>query len=459
MPRNGIGFGQDSFGRAPFGEAWWSRRILWENIPEFDKQLDAERGGGALEKFMFTMGDMLNAPRREIRKFDELRDARRLRTKWESTIEVTLASFTQFTAEDAPDGKAYVQMLVADGEMFKSVGPEWMVDTGTVQYSIRSIEKIDNYITFYASEVPTLPVTLRPPDLLQHLGADYNVVFDGHEPDRNQRSSVYDHHKLLDLKGTEDGILVRARMAGFEATVYSLYHVTDPAVVSIVGPDHFFEIPSGSGEYYTDVAPSVPLFDAVAADVISTDSIGNCGATSFAGTITGSSGVAGAWVVDFSTDIGHATSQYWYFTYDSDTSDDPVRYYADPDIAVGAGQVGISSKTQPISGEVTWKSYCKIVTSCDWCKSHKVRVELEIIDPALLASPRALELAFQRMSSKVTQVLPAHVRVVQYVFTTASSASAVVSAFAESVTLGFASFDDDAADIHEVDFFTVTTSH
>jgi hypothetical protein len=456
MPRNGIGFGQDSFGRAPFGEAWWSRRILWENIPEFDKQLDAE-SGGALEKFLSTMGDMLNAPRRKIRLLDEVRDARRAQTRWSDPIVITSASFTEFTAEDAPDGMAYVQMLVTDGSTFKSVGPEWTVDNGTIQFSIRSIEKVDNYITFYAPAAPALPVTLRPPDLLQHLGADYGVVFDGHEPELNQRSSVYDHHKLLDLKGSKEGILVRARMAGFEATVYSLFRVESASVAAIVGSDRFFEIPSGSGRYYTDVAPTVTLFDAIPADVLPTDLIASCDSTAIAGTVTGSTGSAGAWDVALSTSIEHATSQFWYFTYDADTSEDPTRYYVNPSMSVGAGHVGIASETQPIAGAVTWKFYCPVVTSCEWCKSHRVRVELEVVDPALLASPRALELAFQRMSAKISQMLPAHVTVVQYVFTSASEASAGFSAGVESTTLQFELFDVDAADVHEVDLFTITS--
>jgi hypothetical protein len=457
MPRNGIGFGQDSFGASPFGEAWWARRVLWEYVPEFDRQLDAS-SGGALEKFMMSMGDMLIRPRRQISGMSSLRDARTLRTRWSTPVSVPSASFTLFTAADASDGAAYVQMVVPDGAVFADVGPEWVVDTGSSQFPIRSVEKLDDYITFYAGAVPALPLTLRPPDMLRHLAEDYGVVFDGHEPDLNQRASVYDHHKLLDLKGTADGVLVRATIAGFSATIFNLYRVSSESVASIVGADHFFEIPSGSGKFYTDIPPTVPLFDAVPADVLPADLIADCAATEIAGTITSSSGSAGEWVVSMSTPVNHATSQWWYFTYDDDESEDPKRYYVNPSLSVSSGQVGVASQTQPIAGAVTWKFYCPVVTSCDWCKSHMLRVELAIVDPALIASPRALELAFQRMSDKVAQMLPAHVRVVQYVFTSSSSASVEFSVATTSQTLEFSAYDVDAADVHPADDYT-TTSH
>ena len=450
----------DSFGAAPFGVARWSHRILWENIPEYDKVLDARDANNSLYKFTQTMGDMLNQPRREIRKFLSLRDASSLRTKWDETVSITPTAILYVGQEDSSDGRAYIEMTLSDGASIKAVGPEWYLDDDLLVYPIRSIDKVGNTLQVYTSgsAVPLATTfTARPTSLLQHLGSDFDVFVDGAEPEVNQRSSVYDNHKLLDLKGTEKGITVRASMGGFEAVVYSLYRIATDAS-STLGADHVWQIPDASGQWYTDIAPTVPLYDAIPADMIATDAIGNCSVIESAGTVTSSTGTAGEWVTTLSTSVAFAVSGYWYFTYDSDTSADPTRYYVDPSIAVGAGEVGIGSVTQPIAGAVTWKFYCPIETNCDWCKSYKLRIELNIISAELLASPRALESAFQRMKKKIESMLPAHVKVVQYVFSTTHTA-AIVRMLSASVsqTLQFNLFDQDAADVHPTDQFTITT--
>lgn len=39
------GFGHGAFGRRQFGHIDWARAVLWEELPEADRQLDMEAGG------------------------------------------------------------------------------------------------------------------------------------------------------------------------------------------------------------------------------------------------------------------------------------------------------------------------------------------------------------------------------------------------------------------------------
>lgn len=422
MTREGTGFGMDDFGAAPFGEARWSHRLLWEDIPQYDRILD-ERVDGSLFKLVQTLGDVFNLSRREIKKLFELRDARVLRTRWDTPIEVSgVYDFT--SAGGSSDGRAYVTVHVLDPAALKPVSPAWSVDDGLVQYQIRAIRKAEGQVEFYADSLPlgpssaplvamsgVAPVTLRPNPLLQHLAADYGASFDGHEPERNQRSSVYDYHKLLPLKGSLEGLVVRAAMSGMDIQVYSMYRVP-ASIETLVGPDHFFEVPTGSGNFYTDVPPTVPLYDAIPADVIPADLIGDCSSISIPSAVTSVSGSPGDWTATLSSQ-SPAASSYWYFTSDAQPK---TRFYAEHDTSLAPHEVKIVSQSPPPVGDIVWRFYCPIVTNCDWCKSYKVLVDLTVVDPTILASPRSLELAFQRARTKIESMLPAHVEVARYTF-------------------------------------------
>lgn len=452
MPRAGIGFGADSFGRAPFGEAWWTKRLLWEYLPDRVKLADVS---GDLEAFQDTVGDALARVRRLARHMPDLRDARTLRTRHNERVALTGVTYSFTSAEDSADGLAYVTATVSDGRILLLANTSWSVDDGATSYSIREFRKTDDEFDFYADAVPSSSsIEVYPPSLLGHLGFDFGVTVDGHEPEVNQRSSVYDHHKLLDLKGTADGIRLRAKMAGFAATIQSLYR-TEKDWTSTLGADRVWEIPDGSGKFYTDIPPYAPMYDAIPADVIPLDQFNNCDVTESAGTITTVTGTAGAWVVTFSTSISMVVSEHWYFTLDSDVSSEPTRFYT-TNQNPGAGTVTVYSQTQPSTGAVTWKLYCRTQTSCGYCKSYKIRIELEIEDPALMASPRALEGAFRRMQAKVAKMLPAHVEVSQYVYTTSHEASAEVSSPSVAQILTYTRYDDEPADTQPADQYTVT---
>lgn len=75
------GFGSGPFGSGPFGEWKWSRRVLFETIPEIYKQQDLE-SGGFLELFAEALRAPFDESRRRIRDFLDIRDPLLVRTQY-----------------------------------------------------------------------------------------------------------------------------------------------------------------------------------------------------------------------------------------------------------------------------------------------------------------------------------------------------------------------------------------
>lgn len=83
------GFGSGPFGHQPFGEWKWSRRVLFEYIPELYKQLDAENGG-FLELFGESLRPSYDNLRRKIRDMLHAREPLLVRTQYDSVERLRL---------------------------------------------------------------------------------------------------------------------------------------------------------------------------------------------------------------------------------------------------------------------------------------------------------------------------------------------------------------------------------
>jgi hypothetical protein len=86
---SGGGFGQGEFGRHSFGEWKWSKRTLYEFLPEFHKLEDIGTGG-QLEAFMAALQGPFDDLRRKIRDFGNLRDPDLVRSAFNETVNVRL---------------------------------------------------------------------------------------------------------------------------------------------------------------------------------------------------------------------------------------------------------------------------------------------------------------------------------------------------------------------------------
>ncbi len=83
------GFGAGPFGREPFGEWKWSRRVLFEYIPEVYREADSAQDG-LLETFSESLRPSFDELRRQIRDLDTLRDPFTVRTQFTETERIRL---------------------------------------------------------------------------------------------------------------------------------------------------------------------------------------------------------------------------------------------------------------------------------------------------------------------------------------------------------------------------------
>lgn len=452
------GFGDDAFGQHPFGEAWWAES-LWRLVPAEDRQMDET---GDLRALVSTMTDGLNVVKREIASFQWLRDARHVRTRSTGTITIPIPSTALTEASSSDDGRSFVTISGLDSDLLAPISSAWRLDDGDTLFEIRGISKVTGSLSYYAESLPMASLLAVPPSLLHFLGLDFGVEVDPHEPELFQRSSVYDRHKIVDLRGSKTAIEYRAILAGFTATVYHLWSVA-PSHVPLFAGRLIWEIPDGSGSWYAPEAICTQAFDAVPADMITMDEFffGE-EPVLFTGDLSDLSGSPGEWIATVSTSassLAYLASGRWFFRQGSD-----LRFFIEPrdvtyDPDPWKAQVIIRTQTPPVEGSISWSLWPKDgCTSCGvTCPTHKLRVELDVADARLVEDPRALIDAFTRMVRKINAVLPAHVEIVQYAFTKSSSAAVEVSASSLVQTIVFDElFDETPADEIPMDAYTVT---
>jgi hypothetical protein len=83
------GFGSGPFGIHPFGEWAWSRRILFEALPEIYRQQDQD-SGGFLELFLDALRPSFDGFRHLLRDFIEVRDPLLVRTQYDAVRRLRL---------------------------------------------------------------------------------------------------------------------------------------------------------------------------------------------------------------------------------------------------------------------------------------------------------------------------------------------------------------------------------
>lgn len=91
-------------------------------------------------------------------------------------------------------------------------------------------------------------------DLLQYLGSTIDVTIDDSEPEEFQRSLVGNAIQYYQIKGTGQAYQIRGKISGFNVTVDNLYKIADD-LVSAFPSDELFEVPPGSGTYFTILPP------------------------------------------------------------------------------------------------------------------------------------------------------------------------------------------------------------
>jgi len=283
---------------------------------------------------------------------------------------------------------------------------------------------------------------LRPPALIQLLGEDFGLEVDTHEPESAQRSSVHDIVQWLSLKGAQKSYDIIAKIAGYRAVAYALWRLD--TVPSAIPLNELFEIPPGSGKFYTTIDPLRPRFDEIAADTVPLDlfcwetpdwttdgitpppgplpdgtsvedAIGS--QTQAMPVISATDLTGGRWRVrvgpadmDTVTAIG-----FWHAEFPAIPG---VRHFLETlpvEVLPGEWEFEILAGDAPSFGATVNVGYqCRIAASCDYCRASVIRVE--VVPVEVLSDPDALlDGVLERLAAKILGVIPAHVRVTEVV--------------------------------------------
>lgn len=433
------------FGSSPIGQLDWGDRI-WRSIPQIYREKDAENGD-YFRLLIEAIADTFFATREKSSLLPRIRDAMHCEGGFTSQT-LTITSASETTAEDSEDGKPYWTLYTSSSLL--SVCPGWKY-SGTRQGVIKAVSAIGEYVIVEGAENPTSEedtLVVAPPSLLEYLAKDMGMEIDFHEPETYQRNLVERAVYWQARRGTEDGIILRSKMSGFNATVRRLFWITEWYYFALPAANTF-EIPAGSGQYYTDIEPRFMRFDEVAADVTPVDDLPP---TSYAEDIvvTAVTGTSPNWTLTISSPavgmIGNNES--WTLTLGANSY--YVESFSDTEITVYAAD------HTPITGTYTLSYNARNVPSIIWRPAHKVRIELEIIEPERLSEPDFLEGALTRLIRKLQKQVPAHVEFAQIAFTLSPSTVVEIATSIAGYMREYDHYDIVEADVQPADTYTET---
>jgi len=277
------GFGSGPFGSDTYGSFDWARQVLYRDLPELDRSLDAEEQSERLRKWTEVEKYVFDELLGFASDFEQLRDPDSVRTQFQDKLTVSLLSAT------VTSSGRLIEVLLDDPDPSDPFNPLGRTSIGWIltdregkQFTVNSVHKLrDAGPTIEVVGRAILPLTeadgvglgaatLRPPSLITFLGADYGVEVDQYEPEVFQRSSVRNACQWYSIKGTARAYDVLGKIAGYRVTPLGLWRVPFPTPSAIPG-DRLFEAPVGSGKWYTDLDPTRAFFGEVAADVIPLD--------------------------------------------------------------------------------------------------------------------------------------------------------------------------------------------
>ena len=276
------GMGSGPFGHGPFGHFDWARQVLWLDIPEYpDRLLDKTTGGGALEGWQTAVGKVFAKLFRAAQNSKYLRDPEVARTRFQDVVSVTIPVDPidpTISQSEVSDGGRSVRVTVTDTDPADPMVPlgdvsvGWLLtDLAGLEFLVDEVHKELNIVVVVGTSFPAAGAAeIRPPTMLNHLANDFGVDLDENDAEHFQRSSVRDAWQWYGRKGSSDGYEIIGDIFGHEVSAARLWYLgaTIPATIPATA---LYEYPAGSGLYYTTYAPTRPLFDELAADVIPLD--------------------------------------------------------------------------------------------------------------------------------------------------------------------------------------------
>ncbi len=471
------GFGNYPFGSYSFGDINWPEIVTYEKLPSRWRERDADLGF-PLRDFLDPYQRELDALRFKIRELNNQRDPLdAIAIGLNATIEIE----SSVVIQDDFWGRT-IDVTVAIGEDISAIGIGW---TTTVEVPVAAGTEVRTYKVVRVTSRnepdtrnklllagPSVPIgvteaVFRNPSLLKLLGMDFGIEVDNEEPESFQRSTVKNSVRLRALKGSAKGYAVRGDMAGFKVDAIGLYRQSSQ-VLSIPA-DRRYEIPAGSGQFYTDVPPQAIRFDEIPSDIQTDDpDLGTIPILDFAYLFTDTSGnlqspgltfsenvlvgyqvpdaapvppadliavvssspalqpvldalmIGEAWNVTVTMtqaqrDLVGFISRGVFILKDNVTGDE---FYIEREESYVGGSsmwtVTTSGPIPPPNSDYKLKYFPTMALSCSWCRSNVMVFEIENT-PALIAGlggdGAAIQRVYERLLVKLLRLVPIHVRV------------------------------------------------
>lgn len=144
------GFGSGPFGSGPFGEFPWSKQVLFRDLPEIDRRVDAEIEGNPLETTMAVIQGPFDEILKKVRNFGDLRDALKVRTLHNEQLQVNVLK-----AEPSPDGRT-IEVLLDNPNSDDPFDPLFGTSIGWIMTGAEGREFVVNSVHKLRETGPTI---------------------------------------------------------------------------------------------------------------------------------------------------------------------------------------------------------------------------------------------------------------------------------------------------------------
>jgi hypothetical protein len=405
------GFGLGPFGSGFFGEDYWEEHVLWEDMPERRRARDKVDNGG--QDFLRNLTDSIipsmRRLRHSIRDFFDLRDPWAVRTRYNNLYDIEIVDIEEHES-DNPDER-WLSVYIA-GDPIEDASKSWVIESQDVAFKRWVVERVykldssptamnDNWrVVIKGTENPPVvgeTYSFHPQEQIVSLGADYGEEIDQYFTEERQRSQIIHHDQRRMWKGTQTGYENQCKLYGFTVTLTHLFRVRCGFETTVAGWGYpVYEIPVGSGHYYTSYAPRRPKFDEIAGDAIPLDTF--CDRPEFTSVIplgpfvvssaTAFTAPYAGWEVLLAAAPGALDPitwpGHWYIAV-PDGSGGFFNYYLEsiPEyIGPGLWRVMISGSGTAPSGAVNIGYACPVWLDCCFCGTHKISVDLTLTAPS-----------------------------------------------------------------------------
>jgi len=425
------GFGTSPFGLNQFGRADSAQGAVWfRSIPQSVRLQDAEESGD-LEALISPFIDELR--RIHTNSVSEMLDGlsavtarasseHRLTLAVSSVVNDPGTTIKRVILTDTPGNKAALLEMWPASKPTTSFGviDGWRALIDSSLYVITKVRADELYFEVRTTQDIASEITVQPPDLLSLLGAARGMIVDRQDPVPFTRRALYRHTLIRDLKVCARLFRLIGLLYGLVFEVSALYCISLDWYNAIVAssPANAFEIPQGSGHYYTDLVPYGIFFDEIPADVVPLDTSED---VDFSLEVTVATNTTGnTWCLDVAVaDRGKLLNilklGHWSFI----DADGNAYWIESVDASVGF-QFCVLSLGAPTLGVGTLRLKVREVCPPGYKAAAAYRI---VITPGEVLTVAGADLArvYSRAEEKINFYTPTHIRLLSLVFTARQS--------------------------------------